>query len=177
MPGDDIRLSFSAEKGAEWDAVEAALGDEELTLGDSIRARVDSVVAEWQAQAEAAIETLPIKGVGRQSGLREAIARNTNKSSDGDGSAWSITVEADNPSTNPNEARLPQGFDNDTGFRHPVFANPNMPRSRWTWVQQVPLRHEWFTGTLNDSKRNNVSNEMTDAINDGLQRIDDAGGA
>lgn len=165
---DDLSLSVS--KGPEWDATLNALTDESVSMGEDIRLRVNDVVAEWKTEVEVAVEAIPIKGVGKQTGLRLAVAHNVNSSTDGDGSHFETTVEADNPGA-PDEAIIPLGLDQPTGWRHPVFGNKK------TWVQQVPLTHFWFTAILNDDKRNNVSDEMTDAINDGLQRIADAGGA
>lgn len=164
------RIEFDADKGEEWDATIAAMQEVADTLPDDIRGRVSDQVEPWVTEAQGQVIAIPIKGVGKQKGLRAAVAAHVERSDSGDASHFEINVEADNPGTQPSEVIIPLGLDRPTGWRHPVFGNRNV------WVQQVPLSHDWFTDIFNEDKANDVADAMSDAINDGLDRIAEAGG-
>lgn len=161
-------IGVSAEKGPEWDAVVAALNEVSATLPEEIKGRVVAVVDPWIAEAEAAVIAMPIKGVGKQTGLRGAVAAHVDKTTDGVPEDFEVAVSANNPGT-PSEVIIPLGLDRPTGWRHPVFGKKK------TWVQQIPLTHDWFTDAFGLHRSDEVANEIQDALDGAANRIDDAG--
>lgn len=166
MP-DDGGVSFSSSKGSEWDRVIAALAEVADTLANAIRSRVAIMVDPWIDQAEIDVESMPIKGVGKQTGLRDNVARHVSKNVDGVAEDFTVSVDANLPG-NEGEQIIPLGLDRLTGWRHPVFGKRN------TWVQQIPLSHEWFTDQF-EGRDEEVSSAIEGVLEDAANRVDDAG--
>lgn len=165
-------LEVSIDAGPEFERVDAALADESATLAMKLRDAVNREVEPWIADAEAAVISIPIKGVGRQSGLRREVAGSISKNISGAPEDFEVVVEASLPagSGEENERAIPAGMDRETGWRHPVFGN------RRVWVQQIPLRHHWFTGTLDDGRNDDVTNVLQNALEEAANNIAHAGG-
>jgi hypothetical protein len=164
-------VEFSIREGPEWERVQAALDDVSTTLGRKIADAVDKAVDPWVAEAEANVATTPIKGVGKQTGLRQDVAHSVveKETSRGDGN-FDINVTSSLPHGvgAENEAIIPLGFDRDTGWSHPVFGN------RDVWVQQIPLRHGWFSGTF-DNRGDDITNVIQNALDEARDSIARAG--
>lgn len=163
-------VEFSVDEGPEWNRVVAALDDVSATLASRIRDAVSHAVDPWMTEAQANVATMPIKGIGRQSGLRREVADSVNKDVTGSPQDFEVTVTSSLPHGvgEENEAAIPPGMDRDTGWRHPVFGNNR------TWVTQVPLRHHWFTGVFDD-RGNDVSNQIQDVLDEARDNISHAG--
>lgn len=163
-------VDFSIENGPEWGRVESALSDVSATLATEIHDAVTDMVNPWAAEAEARVSSMPIKGVGRQTGLRAEVAAGVNKSDGGTPEDFTVEVTASLPPGvgEENEGVIPMGLDRLSGWRHPVFGNRN------NWVQQIPLVHGWFSGTF-DNKHDDVENEIQGKLEAARDKIIAAG--
>lgn len=166
MPDGD-GIDFDTSKGEGWDPTIAALDEVSSTLAEDIKARVENIVDPWITEAKAQVESMPIKGVGKQKGLRGNVAHNVDKTVTGDGGDFTVSVDANLPG-DEGEQIIPLGLDRLTGWRHPVFGNPKV------WVQQVPLTHEWFTDAF-EGRSDQIENEIQDALDEAVNKIADAG--
>jgi hypothetical protein len=139
-------VEFDISRGPEWDRVQAALTNVAAELPKEIKDSVSSMVDPWKAHAEADVISTPIKGVGKQTGLRREVAASVDKHVDGTAENFEVSVTSSLPHGigEENEAIIPLGMDRAGGWRHPVFGHMD------TWVQEVPLRHKWFTGAFED---------------------------
>lgn len=158
-------VEFGIEKGSEWDRVIEQLRVTNDTLPKDIRDDVSRMVDPWMAHAEADIASYPIKGIGKQTGLRREVAGSVSKDVNGPVDFFTVQVTSSLPagSGEENEAIIPLGMDVISGWRHPVFGNRNV------WVQQIPLRHKWFSGAFDDH-----DDEVEREIQDKLEAARDA---
>src|SRR4051812_26673285 len=72
-------VEFGIEKGSEWDRVIAILADTNAEFTKETKEAVSRLVDPWMSQAEADVASTPIKGVGKQSGLRREVAGSVSK--------------------------------------------------------------------------------------------------
>ena len=178
-------VEFDGEKGDGWDQTAAALDVQRHSLARDIMGRVSRMVDPWIDEAQSEVEDMPIKGVGHQHGLRVEVANAVAKYVEGPAEAFTVTVDPQNPDPAvPSEIIIPLGLDRTKGWRHPVFAGGmrygmtklqkrKLTASR-TWVQQVPLTHDWFTSAFSDAREPEISLEIQAAMDEAVREIADS---
>lgn len=163
-------VEISISKGPEWERVLAELARTNAELATSIRESVAALVDPWAVKAEADVASMPIKGTGRQSGLRREVASGVHKAVTGTADKFDVAVTAVMPhgSGEENEAIIPKGMDRASGWKHPVFGN------RSVWVTQTPLRPGWFSDAF-DNKRDDVQRDIQSKLDEARDRIAGSG--
>lgn len=163
-------VEFGIDKGSEWDRVISVLADTNAEFAKQTKEAVSRMVDPWVAQAEADVASTPIKGIGKQSGLRREVAASVSKAVNGTADFFTVEVTSSLPPGvgEENEAIIPLGMDRVSGWRHPVFGHRNV------WVQQTSLRPKWFSGAFDDH-HDEVEREIADKLDAARDRIAAAG--
>lgn len=154
-------LSFEVSGLETFDRVSAALSDAEGSLPDGIRKELSGVAQRLANIARRAVLEEPTH-TDRHTGLRAQVSSGVSVVETPEG----VTVNTSMPESD--EAIIPRGLDNRTGWRHPIFGN-----REGKWVVQHGA-FSWFLDSMQGG-RSDAEQNLERLLNETAEKIAAAG--
>jgi hypothetical protein len=147
-------ITFTIDKGSEWESVISALARVDHELPGELRRRIRRAVDPLVAAAQAKVESMPTRGHGH-TGLRAEVGSGVNTVEIGFGKDYLIRVTTSMDESD--EVNIPLGMDRMSGWRHPVFGHEDR------WVQQYAMEPGWFSNTFANA-HDSIESALEDAL-------------